>query len=112
MNDNSVNDRIEQHLRSRICAVCVNAEPDGACGLPAQYPCPLFLHLDQVINVVASTQDDSVSPYVDRLRKIVCSHCRMDSDGDCEGPAQHICPLDSYFPLVIELIEGELASAR
>jgi hypothetical protein len=103
-------DRIESQLRKRICPVCVEAQPDGSCGLPAQYPCALFRHLDRVISIVASTSSDSMDGYIRRMREVVCANCRLDQvSGDCGRPDDQVCPLDIYFPLAVEVIEGELA---
>ncbi|GMV96574.1 MAG: hypothetical protein HRF43_04600 [Phycisphaerae bacterium] len=106
----SARERIESALRAQICPVCVEVLPDGSCGLPPQYPCALFRHLDRVIEVVATTRSDSMDLYVDRLREVVCAHCRLDEvSGDCRRPDDRVCPLDSYLPLVVEIIESERA---
>ena len=102
-------DRIESMLRSRICPACTEAQPDGSCGLPAQYPCALFRHLDRVINIVAGTKARSLAAYTDQMRAVICSNCRLDQvSGDCSRPEDQVCPLDIYFPLVVEIIEKEL----
>ena len=104
-------DHIETALRKRICSVCIEAQPDGSCGLPAQYPCTLFRHLDRVIKVVTGTNSGSMEVYMSRLRELVCSSCRLDlTSGDCGRPEDRICPLDFYFPQVVEIIEKELAA--
>jgi hypothetical protein len=104
-------DRIESVLRKRICSVCIETQPDGTCGLPAQYPCPLFRHLDRVIKVVAGTKSPLMTAYTDRLREVICSNCRLDQvSGDCGRPDDQVCPLDTYFQLVVEIIESELSA--
>lgn len=104
-------DRIEAALRSRICTACIEAQPDGSCGLPAQYPCAVFRHLDRVINIVATTPTKSLAAYIDQKRVLICSNCRLDQiSGDCSRPDDQVCPLDIYFPLVVEIIEKELAA--
>jgi hypothetical protein len=104
-------ERIETVLRKRICSVCIEAQPDGSCGLPAQYPCALFRHLDRVINIVASTNSNSMAAYTDQMRAVICANCRLDQvSGDCGRPDDQVCPLDIYFPLVVEIVEQELAA--
>jgi hypothetical protein len=103
-------DRIEALLRKRICSVCIGVQADGSCGLPAQYPCSLFRHLDRVINLVAQTHADPPEVCTHRLREQVCSNCRLDLiSGDCSRPADQVCPLETHFPLVVEVIESEIA---
>lgn len=103
-------ERIEKILRERICPVCVEALPDGSCGLPPQYPCSMFRHLDRVIDTVTGTRSDSMDLYVERLRTVVCANCRLDAaSGDCGQPDDQICPMDTYFPLIVEIIEAEMA---
>jgi hypothetical protein len=107
----SARDRIEEMLRKRICSACIESQPDGSCGLPAQYPCTLFRHLDRVINLVASTSSDSMEVYRQRLREVVCSNCRLDlSSGGCGRPEDRICPLDTCFPQVVRIVRKELAT--
>jgi hypothetical protein len=104
-------DRIETVLRKRVCSVCRQAQADGSCGLPPQYPCALFRHLDRVINIVVSTNSDSMAAYTDRMRAVICSNCRLDQlSGACGRPEDQFCPLDIYFPLAVEIIEKELAA--
>ena len=106
----SARDRIEEKLRRRICSVCSESQPDGSCGLPAQYPCTLFRQLDRVINLVTSAKAESMEAYTRRLREVVCSNCRLDLlSGDCGRPQDRICPLDIYFPQVVDIVEKELA---
>lgn len=103
-------DRIESALRERICSMCMEAQPDGSCGLPAQYPCTLFRHLDRVINLVAGERPHSMETCKARMREVVCSSCRLDQiSGVCSRPHDQVCPLDIYFPLAVEIIERELS---
>lgn len=104
-------DRIEAELRNRICPACMETQPDGSCGLPAQYPCALFRHLDRVINVVATSESQSLAGYLDQMRAVICSNCRLDQiSGDCSRPDDQVCHLDYYFPTVVEIIKQELAA--
>lgn len=106
-------DRIEAILRKRICSVCIEAQPDGSCGLPAQYPCALFRHLDRLIGVVMNTRSNRMDEYTRQMRAVICSNCRLDQiSGDCGRPDDQVCPLDTYFPLVVETIEEQLAKEK
>lgn len=105
----SLTNGIEESLRRRVCSVCVEALPDGTCGRPPDHPCPLFARLDEVVDVVRTTSGDSIEPYARRLRVVVCETCEMDENGLCSQRDGLECPLDMYFPLVVEVIESELA---
>jgi hypothetical protein len=110
MESSQARDRIEAALRKQICSVCIEAQPDGSCGLPAQYPCALFRHLERVINIVTGTSSDTMAAYAAQMRQVICKNCRLDeSSGDCGRPDDQVCPLDIYYPLVVEIIEKEMA---
>src|SRR5262245_28567055 len=102
----TLRERIERELRSQICRNCYGWGRDAACA--AGSDCPLFENLDEVIEVVRSIRDVSVGPYHERLRAVVCSHCRLDSTGHCRRSNQLNCALDVYFPQIVAIIENEL----
>jgi hypothetical protein len=105
-------ERVEKKLCERICSVCFAKQADGVCGLPADFHCPLFEHLNEVIEVVAGIEGDNLDPYIDRLRQLVCSNCRMDPAGHCSTQDHLDCALDMYFVLVVEIINEELKNER
>jgi hypothetical protein len=105
----SSRDRIAQQLRERVCSVCYAELREGSCGLPHGVSCPLFQRLDDVIAAVADTRSDRFDAYVDRVREVVCSTCRMKDDGFCDRREVLDCALDMYLPLVVEIIQNSMA---
>ena len=103
--------RIDGKLRERICPSCARFTSDGACSLPVDRPCSLFKNLPEVIEIVRSTHSAKIDPYVDVLRGRVCAACHFEDDhGSCPCRTNVDCALDSYFVLIVETIEEELAN--
>jgi hypothetical protein len=101
-------ERIESQLRERVCANCYALTRSGECNLRNSQQCPLFAHLDQVIELVSGVRDYSLDPYQDRIRSILCTHCTQRPNGHCERRDRLDCALEVYFPLIVEIVEKEL----
>lgn len=103
--------RIDGKLRERICPSCARFTSAGTCSLPVDRPCSLFENLAEVIEIVRGTHSPRIDPYVDVLRDKVCAACHFEDDhGSCPCRKNVDCALDSYFVLIVETIEEELAS--
>ena len=102
-------DSIEKELRARICPNCVRMKRDGSCSLPADRPCSLFRNLEEIVEIVKSTHSRRIDPYVDTLRVQVCDACHFQDDhGQCPCREDVDCALDTYYPLIVEVIEDHL----
>lgn len=102
--------KMDEKLRERICPSCVRFTSDRTCSLPEDRPCSLFSNLSQVVSLVQGTHSAKIDPYVDVLRGKVCAACHFEDDhGSCPCRADVDCALDTYYPLIVETIEGELA---
>ncbi|MCG8409072.1 MAG: hypothetical protein MI923_28025 [Phycisphaerales bacterium] len=102
--------QIDKRLRERICPSCVRFTGAGTCSLPKNRPCSLFENLAEVVDVVRHTHSRRIDPYVDALRSRVCAACHFeDEHGSCPCRNNVDCGLDTYFPLIVEVIEDELA---
>jgi hypothetical protein len=94
-----------QALRSRVCAVCLDARDDGSCGLAGR-TCAIEEHLPAIATAIAATRSRHLEDYVDAIRAEVCSRCRhQDASGICELRNAADCALESYLYLVVEAIE-------
>jgi len=101
--------RIEQRLRSAICPNCVRYTRTGGCSLPPQRPCSLFSNLSTIVDIVISTHAARIDPYVDTLREKVCAACHFEDDhGTCPCRDSLDCALDTYYPLIVDVIEDEM----
>jgi hypothetical protein len=51
-------------------------------------------------------QSDDIHPYIEAIRRNVCSVCQDQAgDGTCETRRQVQCALDAYLLLVVDAIE-------
>lgn len=104
---------IETRLRKVICPLCVRRTQDGGCSLPPDRPCSLFENLDEVVRIVADTKSPRIDPYVDVLRKRVCDACHFQDDhGRCPCREDVDCALNTYYPLIVEVIEDVLSMQK
>lgn len=92
-------------LKARICAKCVDGDARGGCRLPHERFCTIQANLPAVVEVVNAVYSPSIEPYVEKLRTTVCKICALAPGGDCRIREDLECPLDRYFPLVVEVIE-------
>lgn len=107
-----VQQRIRERLEAEVCRACIYRTANGSCGLPEATPCPILSRVDRIIDVVRSVSSDRIEPYIDRLREVVCQHCRFeDENRHCRLRDSADCALDDYFALVVNIVEDELAAA-
>jgi hypothetical protein len=101
---------IENALRGRICPTCVRYTSSGGCSLPKDRPCSLFENLEKVVDIVTRTHCERIDPYIDVLRDEVCAACHFEDDhGSCPCRNNLDCALDTYYPLIVEVVEDHLA---
>jgi hypothetical protein len=96
--------RVEQRLHRRIEKLRQESSRD----LPEDLFNPLFLHLAEVIRIVASIKDYSTEPYLERLRSVVCVDCSENPQGECVRRGAGMCGLNDYFPMIVGTIETEM----
>jgi hypothetical protein len=97
---------LEAIVRNRICKLCTERNPDGACELEEPSSCALFRLFPQVARAIQSVQSDDIRPYIEAIRQNVCSVCQdQANDGSCETRMQVQCALDAYLILVVDAIE-------
>lgn len=94
-------------LRREICSACPDRHPGGACGRPADDPCPIETNLAPLVeSVLAVGGSPSIDAYVAGLRRDVCPGCRQDDAGRCELRERAGCKLDALVLQVVEVIEA------
>jgi hypothetical protein len=93
-------------IRRRVCAVCLDGNDSGACGLSGAIACAIDEHLPRLVKAirgVRSRQDDAFAAAVEAQ---VCSHCsHRDGLGLCRLRRDGRCTVSVYLPLVIEAID-------
>ena len=97
---------IEAIVRNRICRVCSDRKENGECGREAPVTCALFRLFPEVARAIQSVESDDVNPYIEAIRRNVCSVCaEQAADGTCETRQQVQCALDAYLVLIVDAIE-------
>jgi len=99
-------DPVRQAIIERVCQYCIDRQEDGPpCMIEGQLCC-VFGHLERVMDAVASVSDARLEPYLLSLRKRVCANCdHVHEDSSCALRNATLCPLNNYFPVVVEAIE-------
>ena len=93
-------------LREKICAKCIDGDGSGACLIAPGRECALKTHFSSIVESINSAFSSSVEPYVEQLRKKVCSVCTGQSPGgSCALRDETECALDRYFPLIVQVVE-------
>ena len=99
-------DELEAIVRNRICGVCTERTTDDQCGLENPSSCALFRLFPQVAQAIQSVDSSDIQPYIEAIRRNVCSVCQEQvQDGSCEARQQVQCALDAYLLLVVDAIE-------
>jgi hypothetical protein len=99
-------EELEAIVRNRVCGVCTERTGEGQCGLEDPSSCALFRLFPQVAQAIQSVNSNDIQPYIDAIRRNVCSVCQeQEQDGTCESRRQVQCSLDAYLLLVVEAIE-------
>jgi hypothetical protein len=99
-------EELEVIVRNRVCGVCTERTDESQCGLEDPSGCALFRLFPQVAQAIQSVNSNDIQPYIDAIRRNVCSVCQeQEQDGTCESRRQVQCSLDAYLLLVVEAIE-------
>lgn len=94
-------------VQQRVCTKCIDGDRYGECQLPLQFKCALKENFPKVVHVVQTTKSENILDYIAALRLSVCSKCpEQTANGTCYVRNLLDCPLDHYFPIIIEAIEG------
>lgn len=97
---------LESIVRNRICKLCTERTNEGECGLEEPSNCALFRLFPQVALAIQSVESDEIGPYIEAIRRNVCSVCSdQAADGSCETRQMVRCALDAYLLLVVKAIE-------
>lgn len=98
---------LERRLQDVVCRFCVERGPEGDCSLTAVKQCPITVHLPRLVEVASKVESDSMTDYVDQVRKDVCGVCEFcESPEDCPPRAEGHCALDAYLLPVFEIIDA------
>ncbi len=109
MSVQTLQDRILHRIDTEVSPNCMHRLPSGECQKPEGLPCPIRANIDRMIEVVRPTSSDSIEPYAERLREIICGSCEMEDElGNCPLRDRIDCCLDALFVLVVNIVEEEI----
>ncbi len=103
-------------IRADICNHCScfvqdPMLPSGRCKLEPSGACPIFFQLPEILDSVSAVHDESIEPYVTKLRARVCANCENQNENqvcrlrDSDDPSLSWCILDTYFTILVEAVE-------
>ncbi|MFN4261047.1 MAG: hypothetical protein ACK4RK_17290 [Gemmataceae bacterium] len=88
-----------QEIREQVCSRCVERPPGGPPCTPLGKNCGVELHLPELIDSIHAVQSDSVEPYLDHNRQVICSTCAFLHSSICP------CPMEYLLVLITQAIE-------
>ena len=93
-------------LWAKIGEVCIDRNVDGTCDKEEEGACTLMEKLPAVTEAILKVRSDRMEPYIQSIRDNVCAYCELrHDDGSCDWRRTDQCMLNSYLPLIIEVIE-------
>src|SRR5262245_4152486 len=93
-------------LQDRVCSHCINGTRKGDCRIDRGRDCALRKYLPQILEVIRSGYSSTIEPYEVRLRNRICGICvHQSGNGTCAVRDEVECALNTYFPLIVEVIE-------
>jgi hypothetical protein len=98
-------DRYREAIQEKVCAHCIDVGDDGSCRIAAGTICPFNQHLGKIVNAVATIKSDRYEDYVQAIREQVCQFCANGNATTCTSRDEINCPLDRYYPLVVDAFE-------
>ena len=97
---------LQSLLRAKVCEVCIDRNVDGTCSKEEEGACTLMEKLPAVTEAILKVRSDRMEPYIQYIRDNVCAYCALrHDDGSCDWRGTDQCMLNSYLPLIVEVIE-------
>ncbi len=110
---------MKRGLRAEVCPQCSQREPAGGDWpfdepRPCEPGCTIFLNLPRLRLIVHRIHSESLAPYEDAMRELICQSCQSHhTAGDfCAPRATRQCPLSRYASLVVDALEKVETSRR
>jgi hypothetical protein len=86
-------------IRQEVCSRCVERPPGGPPCAPLGKSCGIEMHLPRLIEQVRAVDSASITPYLNRNRREICTECPLLHSGACP------CPMDYLAVLLVDAIE-------
>ena len=100
-------DEYWQAVSAKVCVKCIDGDSNGHCRIGDERECGLNTHFPKIVETILAVESERLEPYLHALRQNVCADClHQSTDGTCTVRTQVDCPLDRYFPMIIDVIQG------
>lgn len=99
-------DRYLNAIKEVVCTHCIDSDSEGNCRIGGGKECTLSSKFDRIIETIQQTKSDRIDDYVGALRRNVCRECEYGSVAQCGERDAVECPLDRYFPLIVNTVEA------
>src|SRR6516225_5053125 len=87
-------------IRLQVCSRCVERPPGGPPCAPLGKQCGIEMHLPKLIETIHAVKSDSIVPYLENNRRLICETCPLLHGDQCP------CPMDYLAVLVVEAVEA------
>lgn len=95
-----------EEIREQVCTRCIDRPAGGPPCAPLGKMCAVELSLPLFLTAIHEADGLSIEPYVDNLRRRVCSQCvNQNAQGFCLSRAERACALDYLLPLIVQAVE-------
>lgn len=99
-------DKYINAIKQEICSICADSDENGNCTLNEKESCAVELFVEEIVEVIQSTESEYIEDYREKLKDKVCTNCKAkDSTGKCYLKEDANCSLDRYFNIIVETIK-------
>ncbi|HEY4613553.1 MAG TPA: hypothetical protein VII11_11275 [Bacteroidota bacterium] len=98
-------DNYREAIMNTVCVHCLERTGQGVCGIGGSDECALIRFLPEVVGIVKTIDSTVMHDYVHELHNVVCVSCTENEDGSCAKRGTSGCPLDLYYPLIVNTIK-------
>jgi hypothetical protein len=99
LTDAELNEYLEE-IRQQVCSRCIERPPGGPPCAPLGKQCGIEMHLPQLVEAIHAVRGDTIVPYLENNRKLICATCPLLHGDNCP------CPMDYLAVLVVDAVEA------
>ena len=98
-------DKYLEAIKEKVCTHCIDAGQDGDCRISTSRDCTIETNYNRIVKSILATKSNRYEDYVAGLRENVCENCSYGEPDQCDDRNQVECPLDRYYPMIVDAIE-------
>jgi len=92
-------------IKDKVCPTCIDSDQIGNCRISSSRDCTIDSNYERIVKAILATKSDRYEDYVAGLRENVCENCSYGAPENCDDRNQVECPLDRYYPMIVDAIE-------